>query len=80
MKNLLVNVNNEDRFMKIKIGTIKKDPTAYGNKYYIQIEDNAICSNSDLEDILNEQVTVVIGRVSVINNLLEEIPIGKNEL
>lgn len=47
--------------MKIKNGTIKKDVTAYGNKYWIQIEDTETDFNDDLEVLVNQKITVVIG-------------------
>lgn len=47
--------------MKIKLGTIKKDVTAFGNKYWIQIEDTAESDNSDLEFQVGCLATVIIG-------------------
>lgn len=49
--------------MKIKIGTVKEDVTAYGNRYYVQIEDQLGNNNSDLSDLVGEKVTVVVGDV-----------------
>lgn len=59
--------------MKIKLGTLKKDETAYGNKYWIQIEDNKSCDNSDLEDFVNKQITVIIDSQNAIDNLISDL-------
>lgn len=48
--------------MKIKVGTIKKDITAFGNKYWIQIEDSEIDDNHDIEQLVDQVVTIVIGK------------------
>ena len=45
--------------MKIKNGTLKKDVTAYGEKYWIQIHDTNQDDNSDLQDMLNKKIIVV---------------------
>jgi hypothetical protein len=58
--------------MKIKLGTVKKDVTSFGNKYWIQIQDNKICDNCDLELLENMNVTVIIGEVSAIDNLIQQ--------
>lgn len=58
--------------MKIKMGTVKKDVTAYGNKFWIQVEDNSNTSNSDLEHLVDKEVTVIIGSVSAIDDLIKE--------
>lgn len=57
--------------MKIKIGTVHKDSTAFGNKYYIQIEDTSTNNNSDLENLLYEKVTVVLGNAQVLKESSE---------
>lgn len=59
--------------MKIKIGTVHKDITAYGNKYWIQIEDNKSCSNDDLQALVDKQVSVVIGEINAIDNLIQDL-------
>lgn len=51
--------------MKIKTGTVYRDGTCYGNKYYIQIEDSAIEDNEDLIDWVGKEVTIVIGAPEV---------------
>lgn len=58
--------------MKIKIGTVKKDPTAYGNKYSIVIEDTSTCDNKDLDSLVGKQVAVVIDTVDAIDNLISQ--------
>lgn len=58
--------------MKIKLGKIHKDPTAYGNKYYIKIEDTRLCDNEDLEKLVNKQVTVIIGDPKALDNVIAE--------
>ena len=61
--------------MKIKIGKIKKDATAYGNKYWIQIEDSSLTDNSDLEELVDKTVAVVIGRMKAIDDLIQEVAV-----
>lgn len=46
--------------MKIKYGTVRKDVTAFGNKYWIQIQDSIYDDNSDMEALIGEDVAVVI--------------------
>lgn len=58
--------------MKIKIGKVKKDPTAHGNKYSITIEDTATCDNKDLDDLVGKTVAVVVDTVDAIDNLISE--------
>ncbi len=53
--------------MKIKIGTVEKDFTSYGNKYFIQIEDSSTNDNEDLGYLIGKKVTVVIGDVKAID-------------
>lgn len=57
--------------MKIKVGTIKKDVTAYGNKYWIQIEDTYASDNKDLESAVDQTVSVVIGDLSAVDDVSE---------
>lgn len=58
--------------MKIKLGTVLRDRTAYGNQFYIQIEDNKVNSNGDLSDLEGKKVTVVIGDVCAIDDLIQQ--------
>ncbi|CAB4153076.1 hypothetical protein UFOVP610_43 [uncultured Caudovirales phage] len=58
--------------MRIKLGTLKKDVTAYGNKYWIQIEDTKGCDNSDLEGFLDKKITVVIDSQKAIDYLISD--------
>lgn len=48
--------------MEIKKGTMKKDTTCYGNKYWIQIDDTVADDNSDLESLVDVKITVIIGK------------------
>lgn len=45
--------------MKIKIGTVQKDVTCFGNKFWIQIEDSKINDNHDLNSLVGKEVIVV---------------------
>ena len=52
--------------MKIKKGTVHEDKTAYGNRFYIQIEDsitedNIIEDNIDLRELVGKTVTILVG-------------------
>jgi hypothetical protein len=47
--------------VRIKTGTVQEDRTAYGNRFYIQIEDTQTNDNSDLRDLVGKEITVVIG-------------------
>lgn len=58
--------------MKIKMGTVKKDSTAYGNSYWIQIEDSRTNDNRDLEKLVSKPVAVVIGDVQCIQDLIDD--------
>lgn len=57
---------------KIKLGTLKKDITAYGNKYWIQIEDTRTSDNSDLENFVDKKITVLIGAPDAIDDLIAD--------
>lgn len=55
--------------MKIKAGRIEKDVTAYGSKYSIQIYDSYSNDNSDLENLVGNMVSVVIGDISAMDEV-----------
>lgn len=57
----------------IKIGTVEKDGTAYGNKYYIQIEDTVGNDNRNLEKFVNKRVAVIIDDIKSIDDFISEI-------
>lgn len=59
--------------MKIKIGTVKEDVTAYGNRFYIQIEDSKTCDNSDLRDMVGKEFAVIIGPLKAFDDYVQEI-------
>ncbi len=50
--------------MKIKVGTVREDVTCFGNRFWIQIEDNSLEDNTDLRNWVGKEVTVVIGSPS----------------
>lgn len=58
--------------MEIKIGTLKKDVTAFGNKYWIQVEDQKT-DNSDLENLVDKKISVVIGDITAIDDFIQEV-------
>lgn len=58
--------------MKIKIGTLHEDKTCYGNRFYIQIEDSKDNDNRDLKELDGKKVSVVIGEIAAIDNLIQE--------
>lgn len=58
--------------MEIKIGTLKKDVTAFGNKYWIQVEDQKT-DNSDLENLVGKKISVVIGDITAIDDFIQEV-------
>lgn len=39
-------------------GTVKKDVTAYGNKYWIQIEDSEVDDNSKFEPFVDKELNI----------------------
>lgn len=61
--------------MKIKIGKVQKDLTAFGNKYWIQIEDNSVNDNSDVESLVGKSVSIVIGDISAVDNLIQQVEV-----
>lgn len=46
--------------MKFKKGTLKEDVTAYGNRFWIQIEDSENQDNKDLSGMVGRPVAVAI--------------------
>jgi len=58
--------------VEIKIGTLKKDVTAFGNKYWIQVEDQKT-DNSDLENLVDKKISVVIGDITAIDDFIQEV-------
>ena len=61
--------------MKIKIGTVHKDVTAFGNKYWIQIEDSKSNDNSDLHELVGKSVAVIIDNAKAIDDLIQEVEV-----
>jgi hypothetical protein len=57
---------------QIKIGTVKKDATSYGNKYWIQIEDTNVCDNQSLDSLVDKPFTIIIADLTAIDDLLQE--------
>lgn len=58
--------------MRIKIGTVREDITAFGNRFYIQVEDTKTSSNLDLKELVDKEVLVIIGPTKALDNVLME--------
>ena len=40
--------------------TVRKDLTAYGNKYYLQLEDTEINDNAEVDELVGKTMKVII--------------------
>lgn len=66
--------------MKVKIGTVKEDVTAFGNRFWIQIEDSSKNDNSDLKELVGKRVPVSVGTIEITVDVTDSYPYLDGEI